>query len=215
MPIKWQCRTRALGWTEGRNSRRGVWQPRLYRGVQSRRIERGAEYLTLVNCRTAVDDPAANHPRSVGGVLNWRLPDFFSGQGVDCHRLVLTGDVHHAIVDERLRLFADVIVHAVGPHRYKSSYGVTIDLAERTQSDVAANIFRSAQFSRRCRLDQCRFSRPNYHRRRGFVGGTLQARLPRGGQPPFHTTSHSLYGTMSAIGFSCPSTVPCWNAISA
>jgi len=41
-------------------------------------------------------------------------------------------DVDDAVIDQGLRFFAGIVVHAVGPGRHKAFHGVPVDLCERT-----------------------------------------------------------------------------------
>src|ERR1700730_6248757 len=97
-------------------------------------IESHTEDPALVERGTAVDDPAADHPGRLGRVLDHRLPDFLAGERINGHRLVLVGDIDHALFDKRLRFLSVTVRHAVGPRRHAPPDGVAVDLLQRTKT---------------------------------------------------------------------------------
>ena len=73
------------------------------------RVDRGDEYLAVVERNPSVGEPAAHHARGRRVPLDGRCPDLPAGGDIDCHRLPDVAHVHDAVVDERLPLLADLV----------------------------------------------------------------------------------------------------------
>src|SRR5260221_3429457 len=95
-------------------------------------VERGAINPAVVDRRALVGYAAAHDARRLGRPIERLLPDLLAGDGVDRDRRPRVGDVHHAVVDDRLRLLAPVVVQAQVPHRHQAPDRVLVDLPERT-----------------------------------------------------------------------------------
>src|SRR5262249_60533123 len=67
-------------------------------------VERGAEDLAVVNRCALVGDTAADDARGLRRPIERLLPDLLAGGNVDRDGRLGVGDVHHAVVDDRLRL---------------------------------------------------------------------------------------------------------------
>ena len=119
----------------------GLGAPELLAGLGIERdhvgVERGAEELAVEDRRAAIDDAATHDARGLGRILDRRLPDLLAGQGVEGDGLGVIRDVHHAVLDQRMRLLAVVVGHAVGPCRHQPLDVVAIDLRERAEALVA------------------------------------------------------------------------------
>src|SRR5262245_26398371 len=95
------------------------------------RIKRRAEYSDVVDRYALVGDTAAHDAWSLRRPIQRLFPDLFAGSDVDRHRGFSIGDIHNAVVDDRLRLFAPIIVEAKIPDRYQPFDGLLVDLLER------------------------------------------------------------------------------------
>ena len=95
-------------------------------------VECGAEDLAVVDRGALVRHAAADHARGLRRPIQRLLPDLLAGGDVDRDRGPGIGDVHHAVVDDRLRLLAPVIVEAEIPDRHQPLDGLLVDLLERT-----------------------------------------------------------------------------------
>ena len=115
-----------------------VLAPQLLAGLGVERddigIERGAEDLAVIDRGAAVDDAAADDARRLRRIFDLGLPDLLAGLGVDRHRGAVGGDVQHALVDQRLRFLAAIVVEAVVPDRHQALDGVLVDLLERAET---------------------------------------------------------------------------------
>ena len=141
------------------------------------RVERGAEQLAVGDRRAAVDHAAADDAQRLRRILDLGLPDLVAGLGVDRDRGVVGRDVEHALVDERLRFLAAVVVKAVIPDRNQMLDIGLVDLLQRAEAlqivahavvDDAARIFRAVgQFVGRLRpgvAGQAKQPRCRHHR---------------------------------------------------
>ena len=115
-----------------------VLAPQLLAGLGVERdhigVERGAEDLTVIDRCAAIDDAAADDTRRLRRIFDLGLPDLLAGLGVYRHRGAVAGDVEHALVDQRLRFLAPVVVEAVVPHRDQPPDVVLVDLVERAEA---------------------------------------------------------------------------------
>src|SRR5262249_1523152 len=91
----------------------------------------GAEDLAVVDGCALVGDAAANDARGLRRPIERLFPDLLAGGDVDRDRRPGVGDVHHAGVDDRLRLLAPIVVEAEIPHRHQTFDGLLVDLFER------------------------------------------------------------------------------------
>src|SRR5262249_50987032 len=73
-------------------------------------VERGTEDLSVVDRRALVGDAAADDARGLWRPIQRLLPDLLAGGDVDRDRRLGVGDVHDAVVDDRLRLLAPIVV---------------------------------------------------------------------------------------------------------
>ena len=116
----------------------GVLLPHLLAGFGVERddigVERRAEDLAVIERGTAVDDAAADDARHLGRIVDLGLPDLLAGLGVDRHRRAVGGHIKDAVVDERLRFLAAIVVVAVVPHRNQILDVVFVDLVERAEA---------------------------------------------------------------------------------
>jgi hypothetical protein len=94
-------------------------------------IERGAKDLAVVDRRALVGDAAADDARGLRRPIQHLLPDLPAGGDVDRHSRLGISNVHHAVVDDRLRLLAPTVVEAETPHRHQALDGLLVDLVER------------------------------------------------------------------------------------
>src|SRR5262249_30997852 len=76
-------------------------------------------------------DGAADDARGLRRPIERLFPDLLAGGDVNRDGRLGVGDVHHAVVDDRLRLLAPIVVKAEIPHRHQTLYGLLIDLLER------------------------------------------------------------------------------------
>ena len=98
------------------------------------RIERRAVDLAVEDRDAAIQQAAAGHLEDVGSELEFLLPDLPAGQRVDRDRRGVRRHVHHAVVDDRLRLLALRVVQAVVPDRNQLG---DVALVDRLQRAVA------------------------------------------------------------------------------
>ncbi len=95
-------------------------------------VDRGDEYLAVVERHSPVREPAAHDARSRRVPLDGCRPDLPAGRHVDCHRLSHIGYVHHPVVDERLPLLADLVRKRDAPDRDEALDRALVDLLEGT-----------------------------------------------------------------------------------
>src|SRR5581483_3312726 len=114
----------------------GLRAPHFLAGLDVERddvgVERGAVNFVTVDRGAAVQDAATNDARRLGWILNHVFPDLAAGRRVDRDRALVVRHVHHAVHDQRLRLLAAIVVHAVAPYGNEALNGLTIDLIQRT-----------------------------------------------------------------------------------
>ena len=95
------------------------------------RIERRAIDAPVVERGALVGDAAAHDAGRIGRPVERVLPELLAAADIDRHGVACIGHVHHAVVDDRLRLLAPVIVQAQAPHRHQALDGSRVDLVER------------------------------------------------------------------------------------
>ena len=95
------------------------------------RIERGAEHLAFVKRHAFVRHAAAHDAARLRHPLHRRAPDLFAGQCVNRIRPFGVADVHHTVVDHRLRLLAEIVVQTRRPHRREFLDVAFVDLTQR------------------------------------------------------------------------------------
>ena len=94
-------------------------------------VEGGAIDLAVEDRRALVGNAAAHHARRLGRPLEVVLPNLLAGGNVDGDRRPGVGYVHHAVVDQRLRLLAPIVVEAQIPDRHQALEVRFVDLLER------------------------------------------------------------------------------------
>src|SRR5262249_36084893 len=94
-------------------------------------IQRGAEDLAVVNRRALVGYAATDNARGLRRPIERLFPDLLAGGDIDRDGRLGVGDVHHVVVDDRLRLLAPIVVEAEAPHRHQTLDALLIDLLER------------------------------------------------------------------------------------
>ena len=95
-------------------------------------IERGAEYLAVIDRGALIGDAATHDAGGLRRPLESLLPDLLSGSDVDCNRGFGIGHVHHAVVDDRLGLLAPIVVETETPDWHQPLDRLLVDLLERT-----------------------------------------------------------------------------------
>ena len=95
------------------------------------RIKRGAKHLALVERDTFVRHAAAHHAAGFGYPRHRRAPELLAGERVDGVGPARIGDIHHAVVNHRLRLLAKIVVEARRPYRRKFPDVVPVNLPQR------------------------------------------------------------------------------------
>src|SRR5262249_28682049 len=83
-------------------------------------VERGAEDLAVVDRRALVGDAATDDAGSFRRPIERLLPDLLAGGDVDRDGRPGVGDVHHAVVDDRLRLLAPIVFEVQIPHWHQT-----------------------------------------------------------------------------------------------
>src|SRR5437016_4222336 len=94
-------------------------------------IERSAEDLAVVDRCALIGDAAADHARCLRRPIERLFPDLLTGSDINRDRRLGVGDIHHAVIDDRLRLLAPIVVEAKIPHRNQTLDGLLVDLFER------------------------------------------------------------------------------------
>ncbi len=94
-------------------------------------IERGAEYFAVIDRGAFVRDAAADDAHHVGGPVDRSFPDLLAGGDVDGYRGFRIGDIHHAVIDQRLSLLAPLVIEAEAPDRDEALDVRFVDLLER------------------------------------------------------------------------------------
>lgn len=95
-------------------------------------VERAEVDLVAMNCGATIDDVTTW--QNAFGQTCVVLPDFLAGLGVNCpHAAIGTGDVHHAILDQRLCLLTPHLLAAERhcPRGNEARNGILIDFVER------------------------------------------------------------------------------------
>src|SRR5215472_12780207 len=83
-------------------------------------INRLAKKLAIIDSRSpAHDDAGLTNPSRPPLIFDRRPPDLLPSCNVEGERPVSVHHVHHAVVDRRLRQFADVVAEARAPNRYE------------------------------------------------------------------------------------------------
>ena len=94
-------------------------------------VERRAKHLAVVERGSLIGDTAAHHTRRLRWPIERLLPELLSRADVDGDGVFCIGDVHDAVVDERLALLPPIIGEAQAPDRHKAFDVGLVDLLER------------------------------------------------------------------------------------